>query len=540
MTTSVHWLSVPPEIGRDRLDQIAGQIGLTSEQAPAGLAVEVILSNEPQLVYDAVHRRRTDESFVLGGGPPAEPIRVTVSGTRSLRWALIELEEWIRSWSWDPEERLYGPSFALRGVIEGYYGPPWNDEARLDMIGFAASKRLNTFLYAPKDDPYLRRHWRTPHEAEWRQRLERLIEHCRSLDVDPVIGVSPGLSMRYSSPEDSELLEEKALDLVGLGAARFALLLDDIPDRLQHPADIETFPDLATAHAETANRIGEVLAGSGKPLVVCPTLYWGDGDEEYISRLAHQLDPRIDVFWTGRAVCSPAITAAEAARFTRATHRPPLYWDNYPVNDAAMTNEMHIGPYQGRDRDLDRFCVGVLANAMEYAEASKIAISTIADYLWDPAGYDPETSWRAAIERVGGAGDAPALALFADTVRASCLSDPESRALTEALNRFAFESEYGDRVEAQRALAGFADDLRNAADHLLGDNVENLRLQAELLPWLEKFRAGAGAVSVIADADMAADTSAVAAELARLRSDPRRVFGDALEMTLADMTNRKE
>ncbi len=87
---------------------------------------------------------------------------------------------------------------------------------------------------------------------------------------------------------------------------------------------------------------------------------------------------------------------------------------------------------------------------------------------------------------------------------------------------------------------GFADDLHNAADHLLGDSVENLRLQAELLPWLEKFRAGADAVSVIADADLAADTSAVAAELTRLRSDPRRVFGDVLEMTLAEMTNRKE
>ncbi len=61
------------------------------------------------------------------------------------------------------------------------------------------------------------------------------IEHCRSLDVDPMIGVSPGLSMRYSSDEDAGLLEEKTLDLVGLGASRIALLLDDIPDRSTAP-----------------------------------------------------------------------------------------------------------------------------------------------------------------------------------------------------------------------------------------------------------------------------------------------------------------
>ena len=263
MTTPFTGSRSPRKSGAIDSTRSPARPGSLRTRAPADLAVEVISSTEPQLVYDPVHRRRTDESFVLGGGSPGEPIRVTVSGTRSLRWALIELEERIRSSSWDPDERLCGPSFALRGVIEGYYGPPWNDEARLDMIDFAASKRLNTFLYAPKDDPYLRRHWRTPHEAEWRQRLERLIEHCRSLDVDPVIGVSPGLSMRYSSPEDSGLLEEKVLDLVGLGASRIALLLDDIPDRLQHPADIEAFPDLATAHAETANRIGEVLAEPG-------------------------------------------------------------------------------------------------------------------------------------------------------------------------------------------------------------------------------------------------------------------------------------
>ncbi len=102
--------------------------------------------------------------------------------------------------------------------------------------------------------------------------------------------------------------------------------------------------------------------------------------------------------------------------------------------------------------DLDRFCVGILANAMEHAEASKIAISTIADYLWDPPGTTrrrvggrPSSGWAVpATHRLWLCSPTP--------FRASCLSDPESRALTEALNRFAFESEYGDRVAARRAL----------------------------------------------------------------------------------------
>ena len=102
----------------------------------------------------------------------------------------------------------------------------------------------------------------------------------------------------------------------------------------------------------------------------------------------------------------------------------PLYWDNYPVNDVAMIHEAHLGPYRGRDPLLDRFSVGVMANAMEHAEASKIALATIADYLWAPASYDPERSWQRALAEAGGP-DAWALQCFADTVRGSCLAEPD-------------------------------------------------------------------------------------------------------------------
>ena len=52
------------------------------------------------------------------------------------------------------------------------------------------------------------------------------------------------------------------------------------------------------------------------PLVVCPTVYCGAGDEEYVVTLGSLLNGHVDLFWTGRAICSPAITAAEAVAFT--------------------------------------------------------------------------------------------------------------------------------------------------------------------------------------------------------------------------------
>ena len=541
MTITIRWLSTPPDIDRDRVDGVARQSGLIpSDGEETDLAVAVTWSADPGLRFDPVHRRSTDESYLLDlGATPRDDAGVIVTAQRSLRWALVDLAERARSGRWAGGRHRCGPAFGIRGVIEGFYGPPWTQEARLDMVDFASRKRFNTFLYAPKDDPYLRRLWRQPHDDEARQRLQAMVDRCQERDLDPMVGVAPGLTMRYSSAEDADLLAGKVGSLVKLGATSIALLLDDIPDRLQHPADVEQFPDLATAQAETANRLYDLIP-SEVSLVVCPTVYWGEGDEEYISRLGDELDPRIDLFWTGRAICSPAITANEAAHFARTTRRPPMYWDNYPVNDVAMRHEMHIGPYQNRDSLLDRFSHGVMANAMEYPEASKIALATIADYLWDPSAYDAERSWQAAIVEVAGAADAPSLAAFADTVRASCLSDPDPVRLTAALQRFAFQLEADERQIAGPELAVMAGELAAAADHLLGNGIENLSLRAELLPWLVKFRLGADAVGLVAAHAAGGPIDPGAREelteiLTQLRNDSHRVFGDVLEMTIADL-----
>jgi hyaluronoglucosaminidase len=47
----------------------------------------------------------------------------------------------------------------IRGVIEGFYGTPWTHEERLDLIRFCAAEGLDTWVHAPKDDPYHRPRW---------------------------------------------------------------------------------------------------------------------------------------------------------------------------------------------------------------------------------------------------------------------------------------------------------------------------------------------------------------------------------------------
>ena len=46
-------------------------------------------------------------------------------------------------------------SFQRRGYLEGFYGKPWTDAQRRDMIALMAAHGMNTYAYGAKDDPII-------------------------------------------------------------------------------------------------------------------------------------------------------------------------------------------------------------------------------------------------------------------------------------------------------------------------------------------------------------------------------------------------
>ena len=65
-----------------------------------------------------------------------------------------------------PHRRSRGAGLAGtagRGVIEGFYGTPWSQQNRLAQLNFYGAHKMNTYVYSPKDDPYLRAQWRDPY-----------------------------------------------------------------------------------------------------------------------------------------------------------------------------------------------------------------------------------------------------------------------------------------------------------------------------------------------------------------------------------------
>ena len=113
-------------------------------------------------------------------------------------------------------------------MIEGFYGPPWTHEERLDLIRFCGAHGLNTWVHAPKDDQYHRKLWREPYPDD---------ELARSPSSSPRRSAATSSSSTRSrrastsaADDESELeaLEAKREHLRGAGIETFQLLWDDI------------------------------------------------------------------------------------------------------------------------------------------------------------------------------------------------------------------------------------------------------------------------------------------------------------------------
>ena len=428
----------------------------------------------------------TDEGFRIITGDAIEIVYASLSG---LYFALISLARRINSGQLSADFFDY-PRFSVRGVIEGYYGPPWSDEARRSMIRLLPEMRMNSFFYGPKNDPYHRELWREPYPPEMLGQIAVLQRLCSDQGSRFWYGIGPGLSMHYSLEDDRRKLLSKLQQLHSLGINHFGLYLDDIPETLLHADDIETFNDLAEAHISLINEVYRELTAMDPEirLVVCPTRYWGEPGY-YLARLSAEIDYRILIFHTGPEICSRELTLRDGAVMQQLTNRPVLYWDNYPVNDLEMSHRLHIGPYRGRDPHLYRVSAGIVANGMEYAEASKIPLMTIGDYLWNPESYEPEDSFRAAVRRIAGETDWEDFFPFADNNRASCLYPNDQSLFKQMIEFFGHAMHQGNEVRAVEILSEEYRRL-SRAEALFQRGMENSLLEKEILPWREQFGRG--------------------------------------------------
>lgn len=307
----------------------------------------------------------------------------------------------------ESDNRMAKPETAdfLAGVIEGFYGQPWSQAERFELFNWMAAWGLNTYLYAPKDDLKHRAIWREVYSTSEAETLGEVIRECKQRSLHFIHALSPGLDIRYSSEADLEHIRKRFEQMLALGCQNFALLFDDIPDRMA-AEDQKRWGSFASAQCHVANAMF-CWTRERSPearFLFCPTPYCGRmadrkyGGADYLPTVGRELLPEIDVFWTGPEIISREITVAHVRELHTILRRKPLIWDNLHANDYDG-RRFYCGPCAGRPPELRSEVSGLLSNPNNEFPLNYVPLRTLAEFVRCPATaeWDARKAYLSAI-----------------------------------------------------------------------------------------------------------------------------------------------
>ncbi len=290
-------------------------------------------------------------------------------------------------------------SIPYLGLIEGFFGRAWSFAARYDYADFLQTNGYHFYIYAPKNDPYLRKAWQEDWPPEIFAQLQNVVRRYQSLDLDFGLGLSPFEIYKNYDSSTRRSLETKITRLNQLGIDILCLLFDDMR------GDV---PDLAQIQTQI---IRDVLCRTtAKKVIICPTYYSFDPVLEkvfstmpkgYFQDLGEGLPPEVDIFWTGPKVCSQEYSESHLKEVIQVLGRKPFLWDNYPVNDGAKISKfLHLKAFENRPGSLAELTAGHAVNPMNQPWLSRIPLYSLPRSYAQNLSYDPQKTLQEALKQL--------------------------------------------------------------------------------------------------------------------------------------------
>ena len=361
------------------------------------------------------------------------------------------------------------PSVEARGVIEGFYGNPWSHKDRLRQFDFYGQYKLNTYVYGPKDDPYHRARWREPYPAKEAAQLKELVDVAHKNKVKFVWAIHPAGDIKWGM-EDYRNVVNKLNAMYELGIRTFAVFFDDVWGEGAR-GDKQT---------ELMNYLTDEFVGKHEdvePLIMCPSQYnknWSNGD--YLNILGTKMYPEVRIMWTGNSVVD-MIEENDMQWINGQIKRKAFIWLNYPVNDYCQSRLL-MGKTYGNGLNINNMVSGFCSNPMEYAEASKVSLYSIADYTWNMPAYDAESSWERAMVAL--------MPSCADAFKVFCENNVDLGKTGHGLRREG-ESPNFKTASSEELRKSFMQ-LIVAASKVLADEENHPEMLSEIKPWLESMQ----------------------------------------------------
>ena len=229
------------------------------------------------------------------------------------------------------------------GVIEGFFGRPWDWSARHSIIDFLRYGGYQMYIYAPKGDPFLRRRWREPLPEGTLRHLSALSAYGAANGISIGVGLTPfEIYLNYDAAAKAAL-RSKVLQINETNAQILCILFDDMR------GDVDQLPMLQ------ADIVADICAwSSAQQFIVCPTYYsydsrlikeFGPPPKAYLRDLGRRIDPQIDIFWTGEKVIFHGSSIEHLIDVATHLNRKPLIWDNSISNDSKLrTGYLYLDP----------------------------------------------------------------------------------------------------------------------------------------------------------------------------------------------------
>lgn len=292
---------------------------------------------------------------------------------------------------------------ASRGFIEGYYGNPWSTEDRAELMRWAGNFKLNSYFYAPKDDPKHNARWYERYtDKELEAKIKPLAEAGNASKCHFVYALHPFMSSAINQSNYSEKIEQlkaKFEQVMGAGVRQIAVLADDagVPDD-----DPQLYVKLMTDLTEWVSSADMQEKYPGLKVIIpfCPNDYMGNGSSDQFQTLK-KLPETVPLVVTGGRIWGE-VSSEFTTNFTNNAGRGPYMWINWPCSDNSKRHLIMGGYTTFLHPGVDPSNIqGIVLNPMQQSEPSKVAIFGNACYSWNIWTEDEaEQAWEDSFKYV--------------------------------------------------------------------------------------------------------------------------------------------
>ena len=369
-----------------------------------------------------------------------------------------------------------------RGFIEGYYGNPWSNADRAELMRYGGDLKLNQYFFAPKDDPYHNKKWRELYPEEKLAEIRELARVGNQSKTRYVWTIHPFMNnrIRFGNEahyqEDLATIKAKFTQLMKVGVREFGILADDAPSPV---GGYNSYNRLMQDMTKWLTEMQGTYSGLRKEMIFVPGQYWGNGREDELKSLNENLPSSASMTLTGGKIWGEVSesflsTLKNNLSAGGKTYRPVSLWINWPVTDNSKQHLILGGGEKFLHPNVDPSLLsGIMLNPMQQSEPSKIALFSGAQYSWK--------QWK---------------------------SEEEAK----KINDIAFNFVENGHFEDSKVSAAF----RELGKHMINQNMDNrvvkLEESVDLAPKLTDFM-----TKLKAGQDVTAERAALRAEFAKIK-----------------------